>query len=114
MPRPRPEPTVAADSRRNLDERSVRPSPPAAGPPPSGRPCPQSSGRTFHTAPPAIVCWDFRIGGGVVLAGLAFGEHGAGRYRHGGGGRGGGGGGRTHCRVLGWNGRPWPLSSRRR
>src|SRR6478672_4731417 len=43
MPRPRPEPTVAAGTRRNLDDRSVRPSPPAAGPPPSGRPCPQSS-----------------------------------------------------------------------
>src|SRR5882757_843187 len=43
MPRPRPEPTVAAGTRRNLDGRSVRPSPPACGPPPSGRPCPQSS-----------------------------------------------------------------------
>src|ERR1700722_19155728 len=43
MPRPRLEPTVVAGTRRNLDERSVRPSPPACEPPPSGRPCPQSS-----------------------------------------------------------------------
>ena len=43
MPPPRPGPTVRAGTRRSLDGRSVRPSPPACGPPPSGRSCPRPS-----------------------------------------------------------------------
>src|SRR4051794_545986 len=45
MPPPHPEPTVAAGTRRNLDERSVRPSPPACALAPSGPLCPRSSAR---------------------------------------------------------------------
>src|SRR3954451_12296039 len=41
MPPPRPAPTCPAGSRRSLDGRSVRPSPPVYVLPPSGRFCPR-------------------------------------------------------------------------
>jgi hypothetical protein len=40
--RPHPAPTAPAGSRRSPDGRSVQPSPPAGGPPRSGRSCPRS------------------------------------------------------------------------
>src|SRR6266508_1657377 len=43
MPPPRAGPTGSDGSRRNLDGRSVRPSLPASGPPPSARSCPRLS-----------------------------------------------------------------------
>ena len=41
------------------------------------RPGPRSSGRMFHTAPPAIACWDLRVGCGVVSVGCGFDGDGA-------------------------------------
>src|ERR1700747_1094078 len=73
MPLPHPTLIAPADSRKSLDERSVRPFAPASQLPlfeRSGRP---RWGRMFHTAPPAIAGWDVRVGCGVVLAGTAFG-----------------------------------------
>src|SRR6478672_4644486 len=45
MPPPRLELTGTVDSRRSLDERSVRPSPPACALPPFGPLCPRSLAR---------------------------------------------------------------------
>ena len=39
-------------------------------------------GQMFHTAPPAIVDWDVRVGDGVALVSLVFQNDDASRHRH--------------------------------